>query len=579
MEKYNKEVLSQVSRADWFSQDSYFGLPNSFQYSENINCDDELHGIKLSQKVYGSSNFANCQLLDVGDKIFAFPFIDGWKVYYFNKNSWNGTPGWWDSDDPVEVPWITIPAPGSIPWWDIGLGNATVFQNKIWGSVYVWNPDQQWVWFWSIPQTGTISWQTYIPYDHSDFTDESISTPDNTKPMQNAVSCVLNFNNTRLIIASWNELRCYYPELDNTNPFSPYYDSGSTAYWQTWWKKVQTYWGWENIIALTCTFEYLKVWVQDSWFNNTKVFFYQANDDFRSTFVYNQIDLKDVKVMRVYSINGIDYYTESLDGTDGFVSFNKLIGSTPVQIFTRRGWLVPEDIFNKSAAWYFIWPTSLDASYQNWYFYVADAHWVFKFKYNPSGKDSWYLKWKINNSKKKVVGLCICENYLYISYENWIRKTRLYDTGEDWYQDYGILIGREMEGNQFQWCFTKMLDEVRLNYELNYLLDEGKNWKIEVFISPNNRWTDTNPSWTGSDWRYKVMEITSEMKNTRTQISHLLNNFNNQTGETWFEYDRQTITYLIKISIGNDEKATPIVREIQLRYHTKGKTNDLYDIK
>lgn len=559
MEKYNKEVLSQVSRADWFSQDSYFWLSNSFQYSENINCDDELHGIKLSQKVdvNTNSNFKNCQLLDVDDKVFAFPFINGWKIRYFTKSNWT-----WSG---TEVPWITIPAPGSIPWWDIGIGNATVFQNKIWVSIYVWNPWQQWTWFFSISQTWTGTGQIYIPYDHNDFTDESISTPDNTKPMQNAVSCVLNFNNSRLIVASWNELRCYYPELDKTND------------WQTWWKKVQTYWGWENIIALTCTFEYLKVWVQDSWFNNTKVFFYQANDDFRSTFVYNQIDLKDVKVMRVYSINGIDYYTESLDWTDWFISFNKLIGSTPVQIFTRKGWLVSEDIFSK--AWYFIWPTSLDANYQNGYFYVADAHWVFKFKYNPSWKDSWYLKWKINDTKQSVVGLCICENYLYVSYANGLYRTRLYDTWQDWYQDYGILISREMEGNQFQGCFTKMLDEVRLNYELNYLLDEGKNWKIEVFVSPNNRWTDTNPSWTGSDWRYKVMEITSEMKNTRTQISHLLNNFNNQTGETWFEYDRQTITYLIKISIGNDKKATPIVREIQLRYHTKGKTNELYDIK
>ena len=559
MEKYNKEVLSQVSRADWFSQDNYFWLPNSFQYSENINCDDEWHGIKLSQKVNvnTNSNFRNCQLLDVGDKVFAFPFINGWKVRYFTKNNWTGS---W-----TEVPWITIPAPWSIPWWDTSIWNATVFQNRLWISVYVGNTWQQATWFFSIPQTWTWTWQIYVPYDHEEFTDESISTSDDRRPMSNAVSCVLNFNNSRLIVASWNELRCYYPELDKTN-------NG-----KTWWKKVQTYRWWNNIIALTCTFEYLKVRVQDSWFNNTKVFFYQANDDFRSTFVYNQIDLKDVKVMRVYSINGIDYYTESLDGTDWFVSFNKLMWSTPVQIFTRKGWLVAEDIFGK--AWYFIGPTSLDANYQNGFFYVADAHWVFKFKYNPSWKDTWYLKWKINNTKSPVIWLCICENYLYVSYANGLYRMRLYDTGQDWYQTSWILISREMEGNQFQWCFTKMLDEVRLNYELNPLLSNSANWSIEVFVSPNNRWTDTNPSWTGSDWRYKVMEISWDLKNTRTQISHLLNNFNNQTGETWFEFDRQTITYLIKINKGSNNQATPIVREIQLRYHTKWKTNELYDIK
>ncbi len=574
MEKYNKEVLSQVSRADWFSQDSYFWLNNSFQYSENINCDDELHWIKLSQKIYKDINFANCQLINVGDYVYAIPNRDWWKVYYFNENTWDWTPGW--SWWPVEVTWITIPPATVIHWFDVWIGEGTVFQNKIWIWVYAGNGSLTANWFVTISWWN--AWSSYLPYDHSDYTDESISTPDNTKPMQNAITCVLNFNNSRLIVASGNELRCYYPELDRSNPDSPIYTTWVQP-WQTWWKKVQTYRWWENIIALTCTFEYLKVWVQDSGFANTKVFYYQATDDFRSTFVYNQIDLKHVRVMRVYSINGIDYFTESLDWTDGFVSLNKLIWSTPVPIFTRRWWLVSEDIFSKSAAWYFIGPTSLDASYINGYFYIADAHWVFKFKYNPSWKDTWYLKRKCRNTKKYVNGLAICNNYIYVSYEDWICKMRLYDTGQDWYESSWILISREMEGNQFQWCFTKMLDEVRLNYELNYLLDEGKNWKIEVFISPNNRWTDTNPSWTWSDWRYKVMEITSEMKNTRTQISHLLNNFNNQTGETWFEYDRQTITYLIRISIGDDEKATPIVREIQLWYHTKGKTNELYDIK
>ena len=41
----------------------------------------------------------------------------------------------------------------------------------------------------------------------------------------------------------------------------------------------------------------------------------------------------------------------------------------------------------------------------------------------------------------------------------------------------------------------------------------------------------------------------NERATEQQYINDLLNNFNNQTGETGFEYDRQTITYLIKISV------------------------------
>ena len=569
----SKEVLNQVSWSDLFSQDNYFWLKNSFQYSENINADDELHWIKLAQKIKHNTNtnVSDCQLIESWNFVYAFPIKNWWEIRVFNKRNWSS---WW-----IEVSWLTLPAAWTVAaWYDVSMWFWTTFQWVFWFSIYVWNGTTiaNGLYAITINESWTSAvWTIYIPYDHSEDTDESISTPESSAPMTSKITYILNFNNTRLIVATWNELRVYYPELDRSNSQSPIYTPWTSA-WQTWWKKVQTFYGWMYICWLTSTFEYLKVRVQDHWYN-TKVFYYQANNDFRSTFVYNQVDLKNTRVMRVYSINGIDYYTASLDGTDGFVSLNKMIWNTPVQIFTRKGWLVSEDIFMK--AWYFIWPTALDACYLDWNIYIADSHWVFKFKYNPTGKDVWYLKWKINNTKAAVTWLAICENYIYTSDERWLHQMRLYDTWEDWYETTGFLISREMEWQDFQWCFTKMLDEVRLNYELNPWLSDDANWKIEVFISPNNTWTDTDPSGDGSDWWYKVMEITWANKNTRTQVTYPLNNYVWNNANTWFEFDRQTITYMIKITKGTNNKATPIVREIQLWYHTKGKTNEIYDIK
>lgn len=39
---------------------------------------------------------------------------------------------------------------------------------------------------------------------------------------------ILNYNNTRLVVAVGNELRVYYPELDLTNPNCPYRKEGVT---------------------------------------------------------------------------------------------------------------------------------------------------------------------------------------------------------------------------------------------------------------------------------------------------------------------------------------------------------------
>jgi hypothetical protein len=69
------------------------------------------------------------------------------------------------------------------------------------------------------------------------------------------------------------------------------------------------------VIALTCDFNFLKVWVRnEGW--ETKVYYYQGNNNLRSTYVYDLVDLSDQKVLRVYPVNGMDYYVVTKDGTD-----------------------------------------------------------------------------------------------------------------------------------------------------------------------------------------------------------------------------------------------------------------------
>lgn len=567
-EKYSKWIISDVSWRDWLSQDPYYWLTNSFQYSENLNTDDELHWIKLSQKAEKASWVcSNCQLISAWDKIFALP-LDGGDVKYFNSSNWTNP-----SNTGCSIS-------GSLSSADIMYWNGVVFQDYFWFwiSLSLSNP-KPWVtptgsWFFKINTGSPTNYSTMVPHDHSEASDESIWDPtDDAGIMSNYVTAVLNYNNTRLVVWVWQDLRVYYPELDKSLiPWS------TVSPWATGRKKVQSFENWCTIIALTCTFQYLKVWVTDEW-RNTKVYYYQWNDDLRNTFVYDLVDLTNTKVLRVYPINGIDYYTASLDWTPWFITFNKLIWNTPVQLFKQRPWLSSYDANQKAT--YFIWPTSQNASYLDWAFYVADSYGVFKFKYNPQWNDVWYLKWKLTENTYIKPWLAICENFVYVSWHDWLYRMRLYDTGVDGYQSKWLLISREFEGKEW-WCIDKILDEVRLHFELNPLITNSQDaWDIDIYVSPNNLWHNVDPD-DDMTWWYHVLHIdwskTNQNRVTRFEISNRLNNLNN--GSPAFEFDWETITYCVIIRRWqSNAQRTPIVREVSLWYHTKGKTNNIYDLQ
>ena len=563
-------VISQVSWMDGTTQDVYYWQEHSFQYSANINCDDEMHGIKLSNKADFTdvANLKNCQLVSAGKNgVIALNTKSEAVPHIFNQNNFST---WWTS---MVEKWR--------PDTRVKVCPGVVFQDYFWYGATVNNVSA----VVRVNNTGAWTADVIRPCDHSDYTDEAISTPEPIAEAQFidwSISAILNYNNTRLVVAvwwgiSWTSIWVYYPELDKGAA------TGYTYLWATWWKKVLDYEAWVEIVAMTCTFEYLKVWAVDEWWN-TKVYYYQGNNNLRSTFVYNVVDLTWVRVTRVYSINGTDYYVSSQDWTDGFVNLYKMVGNTPVSLFHQRAWLDELDVNFKAP--YFVGPCSIGAGYTDWTFYIADTYGLFRFRYTPDGYDKGYMKWKFNSNQEQPTWVCFNQGYLYVSTDEGCYKMRAYDTWIDGYQDEWVLISREYEGKE-GWTITKMLDEIRLNYELNPLT--SWNGTIDVYISPNNLWKNTRPEWTwlpvdmsdyeddDYDWWYHVMHITQTNIGTRTERSNLLNNLHGD--DSSFEFDWQTITYAIVISTWSEENATPIVRQIDIKYHTKDKVNKVYNIK
>lgn len=587
MAVWEKRDIQRITEMSWTSgiaQDKYYWVEHSFNYSENINCDDEMHGIKLSTKVTSdtSNSLHDCQLVDVWDNgILALPLDNtGRKVKLFewdetnwfvikDSNAWP-TPSYADTSGQSGIA-------STAPW--------VVFQDYFWYWVAVEDPNdpsKYVTWLCKIPITAQpwTSFTAIAPRDHVWITDEDISNyQDASTPMFWQITSILNYNNTRLIVGTdtW-EVFCYYPELE---------DEDHTD-WTTGWLKIMQYEAGCAVIALTCDFNFLKVWVRNEWWE-TKVYYYQGNNNLRSTYVYDLVDLSDQKVLRVYPVNGMDYYVVTKDGTDWYVDLYKLYGKTPYLLINERAGLYDLDVNNKTPM--FVWPTSVSAAYQSWSWYVADVFWVWKWNIVNSRTDKYdrgYMKWKINNitytktSRGNIPRwLCIHKNILYVSYKNRICVMRTYDTWLDGYQERGILISRELEWPHWG-SVTKMLENLRLHYELNPKTTH--NWKIEVYVSPNNLWKYIIPEWTGLpddlneysdddyDGWYKVMEINQWNINSRVEEQWRMNEYNG------FNFDWQTITYAIVITRGSETHATPIVREITMLYTPKGKANNTFNL-
>ena len=547
--------ITQVSWTDWTAMDVYYWMEHSFQYAKNINTDDELHWIKLSTKAESTTNFKKCQLVSCWDNgVVALPISDNL-----------ATPSWFDHttfSNGWSSVWKKTKAYSDVcPW--------VVFQDYFW---YAWYSDGGEAAMIAVNVHTHSQIYVCIPKDHLESTDESIMDKDHPwDAMTWWVTAILNYNNSRLVVACWNEIWIYYPELDQTSPVS-HAPWSSTDAWKTWWKKVLTYEAWVTIVWLTCSFEYLKVWAVDEG-RDTKVYYYQWNNNLRDTFVYNVIDLTWEKVLRVYSINSIDYFITSIDWTDGYVNLNKMVWNVPVQLFHQRAGLDPLDVNYKAP--YFVWPVWINAAYKSGRFYIADSYGVFQFKYTPQSFDKWYMKWKLSNSTRKVYWVCENKGFLYVSDEDWCWAMRLYDTWVDGYQSNWVLISREYEWKEW-WTLTKMLDEVRLNFELNP--NTNNVWTIDIYVSPNNLWKSTSSFTEANGW-YHAMSITSNSKWTRTEKSNLLNNMWNSSKSSFANmWDWQTITYAIVMWQSTSTHATPIVRQIDLRYHVKDKTNNVYDI-
>lgn len=101
-----------------------------------------------------------------------------------------------------------------------------------------------------------------VPQDHLTEDDEDLIDPNKAFGMIGVgITAILNYNNSLLVVAAGQDLRVYYPQIETE--YMAQTPTPNPPRGKVGWKKVMTFENGSSIIALTCTFEYLKVRVVD----------------------------------------------------------------------------------------------------------------------------------------------------------------------------------------------------------------------------------------------------------------------------------------------------------------------------
>lgn len=170
-EPRNIQRITELSWTQGIAQDKYYWVEHSFNYSENINCDDEMHGIKLATKVTSDTSnwLENCQLVSVWNNwVIALPLDNsGRKVKLFE----------WDEDNGFNIldnnAW---PTPSSSEADFVETAPWVVFQDYFWYWVKVttevWGDTIDATWLVKIPVIWGGSYTQTIPKNHIWITDE-----------------------------------------------------------------------------------------------------------------------------------------------------------------------------------------------------------------------------------------------------------------------------------------------------------------------------------------------------------------------------------------------------------------------
>jgi len=147
--------ITEVSWTGGTAQDVYYGIDNSFQYSANVNTDDEMHGIKLATRAMHTNDYAKCQLVSLWEHgVMALPVdVHSWddkNLKRFQCNWYDWSPRWEEFDDQA---WTLLSSDyKAVPW--------VVFQNRFWfGANIVLNSPSLNKWYLhSVPLAVNAPW-------------------------------------------------------------------------------------------------------------------------------------------------------------------------------------------------------------------------------------------------------------------------------------------------------------------------------------------------------------------------------------------------------------------------------------
>ena len=561
-------MIRDRSRSKGITQDPFVGEQGAFQYAENINCFDDLRGIKLanapkSRTVNWPSILLSCN------------------GYYISVCKTTGNMEIVDPDtgevvSTVSIGWVSVTA--QISW-------AVIFDWSLWLLFRV-----KWVWALAQIPLFVVKHDNFSPQPFFDLVERPIiyhlphsydwrkwfHYEDGIEHPNDAIiywvdtpdygNCISVLNNSKLLVGNWNWLRHYDPD-DDTWPREEW----TNIHTEGWTVCTKTA---DNTIIkqIAPWWEYTKLYISNGW--DSSVWFYQSQFDMEMTGLMSELKLNNINLEKVYTFGTVDFIGASQidwwpNPASGEVANAEIMrldqnALEPVSRLREKKGLIPKDVQNKVG--HFVGPLSENMAKLHGRYYIADSQWVYECL-DTGGIPYCNMKRKIGEGLTPY-WLCIAGNWLIVNYDTTEYCMRLYDTGFDGYMQKGTLISRVIE-TEYWGEITKTLGNSvssilwLCQYEFNNL--SNNNGKIEIYVSFNRQWNAVN-----DNTRIKIGEVDG---NDTTDFATCVKKFTklwDTTAEAWKDF--QTIEYKIVITRGSDEQVTPVVRSLVLDYERKEKT-------
>jgi hypothetical protein len=339
-----------------------------------------------------------------------------------------------------------------------------------------------------------------------------------------------------LLVAKWNLLRRYVPIGSPELP--------------VWWKVIREFKEWDEIVWLTLSGNYLKIWINERNLN-TKILYVTGTFDVEDGWVVNTIEWNNMVCQwGIQTVNNVDYALMR-SSADNLIWYLYSIDWYKKDLVWKTKYANGQ---SNQMEYFTLWSLSIVPKEKRDIMYMAMWDWIRTYGMNKLWQPTINLQrtsWWVSYSKSHIHW-----DYLYLAgnFPTPFEQRVYLEYRNNWYIDSTGIITDKVE----IWDFIREQKEnleLVIEYELNNF--SANPWSIGIYTRPNR--IDKTPT----GWFTLISTITDKTKLVhRVAVSQLL-----------LKQDWDSIEVQYRLIPWVDTLVSPILRQRQLSYANIDKSN------